>query len=82
MNNFYINDEIMQGKPYQIQDYLKAELANQILKMDYKTIENTCFNMRLFADVFELLEEHINDDFIVLKYNPMGSWYIAEKEQV
>lgn len=79
MNNLLINEEIMQGKPYQLQDYLKREIANQILSMDYKTIENTCNNMRMLADVFELLEEHINDNYISLKYNPMGSWYI-EKE--
>lgn len=80
MENLLIDDEIMQGKPYIIQDYLKRELANQILQMDYKTLEDTCYNMRLFADVFELLGEHINDNFITLKYNPMGSWYIESEE--
>lgn len=81
MNNLIINEEIMQGNPVQLQSYIKKEIANQILSMDYKTIENTCYNMRLFADVFELLEEHINDEIITLKYNPMGSWYIDEEEQ-
>lgn len=80
MNDLIIDEEIMQGKPYKIQDYLKRELANQILSMNYETIENTCDNMRMFADVFELLEEHINDKFITLKYNPMGAWYIEEEQ--
>lgn len=80
MNGLLINEEIMQGKPYQLQDYLKREIANQILSMDYKTIENTCNNMRMLADVFELLEKHINDNYITLKYTPMGSWYIENEE--
>lgn len=80
MNNLIITDEIMQGRPYQIQYYLQKELATQILSMDYKTIEDVCNNMRIFADVFELLEEHINDDYITLKYNPMGCWYTQKEE--
>lgn len=72
-----IDEEILQGKPLLIEKKLKMEIVNQILNMgaDY---ENICENMRITADVFELLEEHINDDFITLKYNPMGSWYIEE----
>lgn len=72
-----IDEEILQGKPLLIEKELKMEIVNQILNMgaDY---ENICENMRITADMFELLEEHINDDFITLKYNPMGSWYIEE----
>lgn len=81
MKNLIMTDEIMQGNPCQLQNHLKKEIANQILSMDYNTIQNTCNNMRLFADIFELLEEHINNEIVLLKHTPMGSWYIDEEEQ-
>lgn len=76
----FINEEIMHGDPMAIESMLKCELANQLLKMGANDYENVCNNMRIFADVFEILEEHINDDFILLKYNPMGSWYNETNE--
>lgn len=76
-----VNDEIMQGNPLSIECILKCELANELLKMGANNYGNVCHNMRLYADVFEILEEHINDDFITLKYNPMGAWYIVEETE-
>lgn len=76
-----VTDEIMQGNPLSIECILKCELANQLLKMGANDYENVCHNMRLYADVFEILEEHINDDYICLKYNPMGSWYEVEDDE-
>ena len=81
MNNLFIDNETMQGEPYLIESHLQRELAYQILKMSGNDYENVCNNMRIYADVFELLEEHINDDFITLKYNPMGTWYIESEEK-
>lgn len=80
MNNMYISDEVISGKPSQLEQYFKEEIANQILKMSGKDFENVINNMRLVADVFELLEDYINEDFIVLKYNPMGAWFVEEDE--
>lgn len=74
-----INDEIIQGDPLTIEKELKREISNQILEFDGNDYENVCYNMRLIADIFEILEEHINDDFITLKYNPMGSWYLESE---
>lgn len=79
MNNVFISEELISGNPLMVEETLQREIANQILKMSTKDYENVCNNMRVFADVFELLEEHINDKFITLKYNPMGSWYIEEE---
>ena len=78
MTNLIINDEIIQGQPLAIENQLKIEIANQILKMSGNDYEDVTNNMRMVADIFEILEEHINDDFITLKYNPMGSWYIEQ----
>lgn len=78
MTNLIINDEIIQGQPLAIENQLKIEIANQILKMSGNDYEDVTNNMRIIADIFEILEEHINDNFITLKYNPMGSWYIEQ----
>lgn len=85
-NNFYkcyIDDEIMYGSPLYIEKELQREIIEQIQNIVGNNYENVCNNMRLIADIIELLEEHINDNFIVLKYNPMGAWYIEEdKEEI
>ena len=81
MNNAIINDEIMEGKPLQIEMELQRELASQILTLNGSNYENICNNMRMLADVFELLEEHINEEYIKLKYNPMGSWFLVETQE-
>lgn len=78
MTNLIINDEIIQGQPLAIEKHIKMELANQILQMSGNDYENVTNNMRMVADIFEILEEHINDNFITLKYNPMGSWYLEQ----
>ena len=74
-----INEEIIQGKPLEIERQLQLEITNQILKLNGADYENTCQNMRTVADIIEILEEHINDDFITLRYNPMGAWYLEEE---
>lgn len=74
-----INEELIQGNPIKIEGALKMEIANEILKMG-NNYEDVCANMRMTADVFELLEEHINEEEVILKYNPMGAWYYVESE--
>lgn len=81
MNNVIITEDIMQGKPLAIERELQRETAEQILTMSGNNYENVCENMRVIADVIELLEEHINEDFITLRYNPMGSWYIESESE-
>lgn len=76
-----ITDELIKGDPLTIESILKTEIANQILKMGAFDYENVCFNMRLIADIFEILEDNINKEEITLKYNPMGSWYLDEEDQ-
>lgn len=78
-NAVLISDEIMTGRPYNIERELQRELANQILTLNGNNYENVTNNMRQLADVIEILEDHINDDFITLRYNPMGAWYIEEE---
>lgn len=80
-NAVLISDEIMTGKPLNIERELQREIANQILTMNGNNYEDVATNMRQLADVIEILEEHINDDFITLRYNPMGAWYISEEDE-
>lgn len=82
MNNIIITEELIQGNPLAIESTLKVEIANQILKMGANDYENICENMRMTADIFELLEENINKQVITLKYNPMGSWYLDNEEEL
>lgn len=81
MNNLIIEEEYIKGQPLQIESYLKIEMANQILKMGANDYENVVDNMRMTADLFEIIEENINKDIIILKYNPMGSWFLSEEEE-
>lgn len=77
-----INEELIQGNPLAIEGILKGEIANQILKMGASDYENVCNNMRMTADIFELLEENINKENITLRYNPMGAWYLDDEIEV
>ena len=79
-NEPIINEELIKGNPVRIESVLKMEIANEILKMG-NNYEDVCANMRMTADVFELLEEHINEEEVTLKYNQMGEWYYVEKEE-
>ena len=81
MNNILITEDLIQGQPLRIERELQKEISNQILTLNGGNYEDVCTNMRLFADVFEILEDHINEDFITLKYNPMGAWYYEEESE-
>lgn len=75
-----INDEIIEGNPLKIESELKIEIANQILKMGASDYENTIENMKMVADIFEILEENIDKEFIRLEAHPMGGYVLKEVE--
>ena len=76
-NQTIINEEIICGRPLCIESDIKREIIKQIQDLGAFNYEDVCFNMRLCADIFEILENNINDEFILLKYNPMGEWEIC-----
>lgn len=76
-----INEEIMCGQPLYIEKDIQRELIKQLQSLNGSNYEDICVNMRVFADVIETLENNINDDFILLKYNPMGEWYICSDDE-
>lgn len=78
---FVINDEIMEGDPLRLETELKLELIKQLQEMNGSNFEDTCENMRRLADVFEEIEEHINDEKITFKYNQFGTWYRVEESE-
>ena len=74
----YISEELIKGNPSEILERVTKEMATQIIYMSIYDYADICCNMRLMADLFEILFEHINDYYVELKYNPMGSWYLVE----
>ena len=70
-----INEEIICGSPIYIEMQLKREIIKQIQDLGAFNYEDIAVNMRQTADIFEILEDNINKEFILLKYNPMGVWY-------
>ena len=80
-SNLIIEEEILQGQPLRLETELKLELIQQLQQMNGNNYENICDNLRLLADVFEEIEDHINDDLITFKWNPMGAWYRVEEEE-
>lgn len=79
----YISEDAIAGQPFMLIDFMQKEIINQLNKEKlggYKAYENMCDNMRLTADIIEILANYINDNFILLKYNPMGCWYKEEND--
>lgn len=77
----YLDDEVMEGVPTELLRSLQQELANDILNMTSNNYEEVCNNMRMYAEVIEILEDYINDKFIRFRYNPMENWYLDEVEE-
>lgn len=76
-----INDEIMIGKPLELERELQMEIIQQLLTLSGSNYENICDNMRMVANIIEIIEEHMNENEITLRYNPMGEWYCEESEE-
>jgi hypothetical protein len=76
-----INEDIIEGNPSELMMSLQTQIANQILHMSTNDYEDVCANMRMTSEIFEILEEHINNEIVTLKYNPMGAWYYVESEE-
>ena len=53
----YISEELIKGNPSEILERVTKEMATQIIYMSSDDYENTCCNMRLMADLFEILFE-------------------------
>lgn len=81
MKNVIIEDELLQGEPLRLERALIMETVNALQQINGSNYENTCHNLRMIADVIEEIEEHINDEIITFKYNPMGAWYRVEDEE-
>ena len=80
-NNIIIEEELLQGKPLQLERALIMETVNALQQINGSNYEDTCENLRLIADVIEEIEEHINDDLITFEWDPMGAWYRVENEE-
>lgn len=77
----YISEELIKGKPTKLIEEMSKEITTQISSINDSNYENVCDNMKLIAEILEILFEHIEDEHVELKYNPMGSWYFVEDER-
>ncbi len=78
-NNIIIEEELLQGQPLRLERTLIMETVNALQQINGSNYEDTCHNLRLIADVIEEIEDHINDDLITFKWDPMGAWYRVEE---
>ena len=74
-----INEDIARGEPLKLESELKREIIARIKELGANNYEDVAENMRQTADILEEIENHINDEFIAFKYNPMGAWYRVER---
>lgn len=81
MTSVIIEEELLQGEPLRLERVLIMETVNQLQQINGSNYENTCHNLRMIADVIEEIEDHINDEIITFKYNPMGNWYRVEEDE-
>lgn len=81
MTNVIIEEELLQGEPLRLERALIMETVNALQQINGSNYENTCHNLRMIADVIEEIENHINDEIITFKYNPMGAWYRVEEDE-
>lgn len=79
MTNIIIEEDILQGEPLRLERALIMETINALQQINGSNYEDTCHNLRLIADVIEEIEDHINDEIITFKWNPMGAWYRVEE---
>lgn len=79
MNNLYVDEELIKGYVIDIKTYMIRELKKYITISE----DEIDFSITLVNDVNEVLQvikDLKNNEFVVLKYHPMGSWYLEEGE--
>ena len=80
--NLTINDEEIIGKVCDVKEYLRYELANQCMSINYE-YENFIDNGRMILDFIERLEINgeDNENKIIVRVNPMGGFYYDDYEE-
>lgn len=76
MNKVIVNDERIEGTPTYVLSRIQIELANYILKLDTRELENASAKLEETAEILKLLEDYLNEDYVLLEKTPMGSWVL------
>ena len=74
MNKVIVNDEKIEGSTTYVLSRIQIELANYILKLDTRDLESAISKLEETAEILRLLEDYLNEDYVLLEKTPMGSW--------
>lgn len=74
----YINEDLIKGNPSELIGRITHEMATQLINISCSDYEDVFYTTRLMTEVLEILFENVNNEYVELKYNPMGSWVLIE----
>lgn len=77
----YISEDLIKGNPSELIRRITHEMATQLTNISCNDYEDTCYNTRLMTEVLEILFENVNNEYVELNYNPMGSWVLIENDE-
>ena len=75
-----VNEEKIAGNPHELDSHIRKEICKQIQKMTNNNYEDVCENMRQFSRILQAIQENINKGYIEFVYNPMGDWFLKERD--
>lgn len=81
MNKFYVDEEKMCGTPTQLKNYIKKEVKYQMTHLEDIGIEMVSFNLKMSAEILDIINENSDKKLLTLLYNPMGSWFLKEETE-
>lgn len=76
MNKVIVNGEKIEGATTYVLSRLQIELANYILKLDTRELESASAKLEETAEILRLLEDYLNEDYVLLEKTSMGSWVL------
>ena len=76
MNKVIVNDEKIEGATTYVLSRLQIELANYMLSLDTRELENASAKLEETAKILRILEDYLNEEYVLLEKTPMGSWVL------
>jgi len=72
-----VEDNYISGYVYDIEKYFVEELT-KYLSYENEELEDYVDMIKATSNIFETLIDYEYSDYVILSYNPMGSWYVDE----
>lgn len=76
MNKVIVNDEKIEGATTYVLSRIQVELANYMLSLDTRELENASAKLEETAKILRILEDYLNEEYVLLEKTPMGSWVL------